>query len=168
MAIKLTFNPTYDEILEVVKGCFNSAEKVQWLNINQPFPAPNAIALSKFMDQSLGAQRLSAVAREIEEGTPVGYIFCGSFFPPTMNSVPHMGFGINMDLQGRGYGVELLNKFIEEFKQRQISNQLFGHCLERNAGARRTMEKVGMVGRNLGVQPYTNGNASMEYVIRFD
>ena len=166
MELRLTFNPTYDEILEVVKVCFDTPEKVQWLNINQPFPAPNAIALSKFMDQSLGAQRLSAVAREIEEGIPVGYIFCGSFFPPTMKTVPHMGFGINMDLKGTGYGLELLNQFIQEFKTQSISTQLYGHCLERNIGACKTMEKAGMTGTNVGIQQYSNGNAVLEYVIR--
>ena len=77
-----------------------------------------------------------------------------------------MGFGINMDLKGMGYGLELLNQFIKEFKTQSISTQLYGHCLERNFGARRTMEKAGMTGTNLGIQQYSNGNAVMEYIIR--
>jgi RimJ/RimL family protein N-acetyltransferase len=159
----LNFDPTPTQCQEIANACVGTPEKSSFLNAHQPYPVPTAQMLASAIGSS--GLSLSAVAYLEPEGTPIGYIFAGSFFPPHSAQSPHIGFGLNKDVVGHGYAVQMLFIFFKEFMSRKLGNRLYGHCYAENLAACKTMERAGMIGQKIGVKHYSQGYEVMEYVI---
>lgn len=155
------FNPDYQKCHLVAEACMLTHEHTQFLNAYQPFPVPSVDLLAQSIFNPPG-KILSAII-ESESGQPVGYIFCGNFFPPHSDKGPHLVFGLNKDFHGQKLMDSMLRKFFLKIQNDNLAKVVYGHCYKSNIAACRTMEMAFMTGTNIGTQSYSHGHEVMEY-----
>jgi len=88
--MKLNFNPTPEQCQQVANACMGTPEKSKLFNADQPYPAPSVASLAQIMQQKL----LTATAYTAEGSRAAGFIFCGNFFPPHADKIPHLASGL--------------------------------------------------------------------------